>query len=250
MRPGVSALIMTLTRELAIQIHPGVRHLGGRHRHPRAAVVVGGLNDRRNAAQTIRKGVARADRHSRTPRRFPSTAGWSSCKRGSAMLVLDEAGSHARHGLPAHHQEDPGSAVLGPADGVLLGHHRILGRAPDQHASQGSGAHRHRLHHQAGLGHIDLHVYEVEQDRKLGLLENMLQQERGSFLVFARTKHGADRLAKRLARSGSKAACIHGDRTQSQRNLALRGISGRQLSGAGGRPTSPPAGFTSRVSRT
>ena len=50
--------------------------------------------------------------------------------------------------------------------------------------------------------HIDLHVYEVEQDRKLGLLENMLKDERGSFLVFARTKHGADRLAKRLARGG------------------------------------------------
>src|SRR4029077_21253986 len=72
--------------------------------------------------------------------------------------------------------------------------------------------------------HIDLHVYEVEQDRKLGLLEKMLQEERGSFLVFARTKHGADRLAKKLLRSGSKAAAIHGDRTQSQRNLALRGF--------------------------
>ena len=71
---------------------------------------------------------------------------------------------------------------------------------------------------------IDLHVYEVEQDRKLGLLEKMLQEERGSFLVFARTKHGADRLAKKLARSGSKAAAIHGDRTQSQRNMALRGF--------------------------
>jgi ATP-dependent RNA helicase RhlE len=71
---------------------------------------------------------------------------------------------------------------------------------------------------------IDLHVYEVEQDRKLGLLEKMLQDELGSFLVFARTKHGADRLAKKLARSGSKAAAIHGDRTQSQRNLALRGF--------------------------
>jgi ATP-dependent RNA helicase RhlE len=56
------------------------------------------------------------------------------------------------------------------------------------------------------------------------LLEKMLQDEIGSFLVFARTKHGADRLAKKLARSGSKAAAIHGDRTQSQRNMALRGF--------------------------
>jgi ATP-dependent RNA helicase RhlE len=52
----------------------------------------------------------------------------------------------------------------------------------------------------------------------------MLQEERGSFLVFARTKHGADRLARKLERSGSKATSIHGNRTQSQRNLALRGF--------------------------
>jgi ATP-dependent RNA helicase RhlE len=71
---------------------------------------------------------------------------------------------------------------------------------------------------------VDLHIYEVEQDHKLSLLESMLKEERGSFLVFARTKHGADRLAKRLASSGSKAACIHGDRTQNQRNQALRGF--------------------------
>jgi ATP-dependent RNA helicase RhlE len=72
--------------------------------------------------------------------------------------------------------------------------------------------------------HIDLHVYEVDQDRKLGLLQHMLEQETGSFLVFARTKHGADRLAKKLVRGGVNAACIHGDRSQSQRNHALRGF--------------------------
>jgi ATP-dependent RNA helicase RhlE len=71
---------------------------------------------------------------------------------------------------------------------------------------------------------VDLHVYEVEQDRKLGLLQHMLGKEQGSFLVFARTKHGADRLSKKLARDGVKATSIHGDRTQNQRNQALRGF--------------------------
>ena len=52
---------------------------------------------------------------------------------------------------------------------------------------------------------VDLHLYEVEQDRKLGLLEAMLREEEGSFLVFARTKHGADRLSKKLAHEGVKA---------------------------------------------
>jgi len=50
----------------------------------------------------------------------------------------------------------------------------------------------------------------------------MLREETGSFLVFARTKHGADRLAKRLAQGGAKATAIHGDRTQNQRNQALK----------------------------
>jgi ATP-dependent RNA helicase RhlE len=52
----------------------------------------------------------------------------------------------------------------------------------------------------------------------------MLKEQKGSFLVFARTKHGADRLAKRLAFGGARATSIHGDRTQSQRNRALRGF--------------------------
>ena len=72
--------------------------------------------------------------------------------------------------------------------------------------------------------HVDLHVYEVEQDRKVGLLQNMLKDQKGSFLVFARTKHGADRLAKKLATGGVKSTSIHGNRTQSQRNRALKGF--------------------------
>src|ERR1039457_2945543 len=52
----------------------------------------------------------------------------------------------------------------------------------------------------------------------------MLREETGSFLVFARTKHGADRLAKRLAQGGTKTTAIHGDRTQNQRNQALKGF--------------------------
>ena len=71
---------------------------------------------------------------------------------------------------------------------------------------------------------VDLHHYEVEQDAKLGLLTKLLHAEQGSFLVFARTKHGTDRLARRLHQAGVRAARIHGDRTQNQRNQALRGF--------------------------
>ena len=54
------------------------------------------------------------------------------------------------------------------------------------------------------------------------LLEHLLRSEDGSFLVFVRTKHGAERVAKKLAHAGWKATSIHGDRSQSQRNAALR----------------------------
>ena len=71
---------------------------------------------------------------------------------------------------------------------------------------------------------VDLHVFEVEGDRKVELLRHMLTLEEGSFLVFARTKHGTDRLAKRLSASGVRAVAMHGDRTQNQRNQALAGF--------------------------
>ncbi|HEY3706802.1 MAG TPA: DEAD/DEAH box helicase [Terracidiphilus sp.] len=69
---------------------------------------------------------------------------------------------------------------------------------------------------------VDLRAFEVSKDNKAELLEHLLGQDKGSFLVFVRTKHGADRLARRLSRSGHSATQIHGDRTQSQRNSALR----------------------------
>ncbi len=69
---------------------------------------------------------------------------------------------------------------------------------------------------------VDLNLYEVEQDRKLSLLRHLLENEQGSFLVFARTKHGVEKLAKKL--EGIKAGRIHGDRTQAQRNQALKGF--------------------------
>jgi ATP-dependent RNA helicase RhlE len=72
---------------------------------------------------------------------------------------------------------------------------------------------------------VELRTFEVEQNNKQELLEHLLGAEDGSFLVFVRTKHGADRVARRLVRSGWSATQIHGDRSQSQRNSALRSFS-------------------------
>jgi ATP-dependent RNA helicase RhlE len=71
---------------------------------------------------------------------------------------------------------------------------------------------------------VELRVYTVMQDQKLGLLDQMLRQEQGTFLVFSRTKHGADRISKKLERLGHDADVIHGDRSQSQRTAALKGF--------------------------
>jgi ATP-dependent RNA helicase RhlE len=72
---------------------------------------------------------------------------------------------------------------------------------------------------------VELRAFNVDTDKKQELLEHLLNAEKGSFLVFVRTKHGADRVARRLTRSGHAAIQIHGDRSQSQRNQALRNFS-------------------------
>ena len=72
---------------------------------------------------------------------------------------------------------------------------------------------------------VELRTFEVEADQKQELLEHLLGAEKGSFLVFVRTKHGADRVARRLVRSGHSATQIHGDRSQAQRNAALLSFS-------------------------
>ena len=217
--PGVSALILTPTRELAIQISETFA-LVAAGTGIRAAVVVGGLNEQ-TQLNAIRRG---AQVVIATPGRLSDFLERNLVKLGSVhTLILDEADRMLDMGflptikrilalVPAARQTIFCSATIESSVAPLIKSYlknpvRIEVGSTTKPAAE-----------------IDLHIYEVEQDRKLGLLEKMLQEERGSFLVFARTKHGADRLAKKLARSGSKAAAIHGDRTQSQRNMALRGF--------------------------
>ncbi len=217
--PGVGALILTPTRELAIQINESFIKLAESTGF-RAAVVVGGLNEQ-TQLQNIKRG---AQVIIATPGRLNDFLERKLVKLGAVQnLVLDEADRMLDMGflptikrilgaLPTERQTVFCSATIEPSVAHLIKAHL---RNPVRVAIGSTTK---------PPEHIDLHLYEVEQDRKLSLLEKMLQEERGSFLVFARTKHGADRLAKKLARSGSKATAIHGNRTQSQRNMALRGF--------------------------
>ena len=71
---------------------------------------------------------------------------------------------------------------------------------------------------------VELQAFEIPQAEKPELLRQLLYAEKGQTLIFARTKHGTERLAKNLVRDGFTAAMIHGDRTQSQRSGALSGF--------------------------
>ncbi|EGQ62099.1 ATP-dependent RNA helicase RhlE, partial [Acidithiobacillus sp. GGI-221] len=65
-------------------------------------------------------------------------------------------------------------------------------------------------------------VFAVDQDRKRELLSHLIEEHQwGQVLVFTRTKHGADRLARHLSQDGMQAMAIHGDKSQGARTRAL-----------------------------
>jgi len=69
---------------------------------------------------------------------------------------------------------------------------------------------------------VEQQVHWVDRDKKRALLSHLVSTgDWKQALVFTRTKHGADRLAQQLERDGLRSAAIHGDRSQSQRLKAL-----------------------------
>jgi ATP-dependent RNA helicase RhlE len=184
------------------------------------ATVVGGLNER-SQLQAIRKG---AQIVVATPGRLTDFLGRSLVDlRGVRMLVLDEADRMLDMGfLPAIQRI---TAALPSTRQTLLFSATIESSVKQLVATHVRDAVRVELGSTSKPAErVALHYYEVEQDRKLDLLQKMLREEEGSFLVFARTKHGADKLAKRLGVAGVKSTAIHGDRSQNQRSQALRGF--------------------------
>jgi ATP-dependent RNA helicase RhlE len=218
-RPGVRALILTPTRELAMQIAEAIAQMA-RGTGITSATVVGGLNER-SQLQAIRKG---AQIVVATPGRLTDFLDRGLVDlRGVRMLVLDEADRMLDMGfLPAIQRI---TAVLPPVKQTLLYSATIEASVQRLVASHVRDAVRVELGSTTKPAEqVALHYYEVEQDGKLGLLEKMLREEQGSFLVFSRTKHGAEKLAKKLGTAGFKTAAIHGDRSQNQRIQALKGF--------------------------
>ncbi len=74
----------------------------------------------------------------------------------------------------------------------------------------------------AAAENVDQSVYRVPKSRKCELLSHLIKDgDWNQVLVFTRTKHGANRLAKQLEKNGITAAAIHGNKSQSARTLAL-----------------------------
>ncbi len=213
---GCSALILLPTRELAMQVEQNYRKLTGSTHS--IALVVGGmaegpqLTSIQRGARIIVATPGRLEDY--LQRRLVNLS-------GVAMLVLDEVDRMLDMGfkpsikriaaaLPTARQTMCYSATLSPQIREVV---RDYLRDPAR-IEIGSTL--------KPSDNVALQSFEVPVEKKQELLEHLLAQHDGSFLVFVRTKHGADRVARRLNRSGHSAVSIHGDRTQSQRNTALR----------------------------
>lgn len=218
-KPGVQALVLSPTRELAIQIQKAFVELA-RGTGFRAAIVVGGLNEN-GQLNDIRQG---AQVVIATPGRLCDFLDRNLVKLSTVkMLVLDEGDRMLDMGfLPSIERilsgMSPDRQTLFFSATIEKSAERLIQKYLRSPLRIETGQHSHPAEK------VDLHVYEIDQERKLPLLQYMLEHEPGTFLVFARTKHGVDKLHKNLGRVGVKAARIHGDRTQGQRNQALDGF--------------------------
>ncbi len=217
-RPRViRALVLTPTRELAIQIQDCFVSYG-RNLPLRCAVIFGGVGQQPQV-EAIRKGL---DILVATPGRLLDLQGQGLLDLSHIeIFVLDEADRMLDMGfihdvkrvlklLPERKQTLFFSAtmppeVMGLVDGLLHDHVRV---EVDPVSSP--------------VEVIRQTLYHVDKANKTKLLA-YLMEERGitSALVFARTKHGANRIAQDLAKRGISAAAIHGNKSQSARVQAL-----------------------------
>jgi ATP-dependent RNA helicase RhlE len=212
------ALVLLPTRELAMQVLEAWRDLT--QGTGKAALVCGGLAEGPQLA-AIRKGARLIVA---TPGRLEDYLSRGLVSLGDVkMLVLDEVDRMLDMGfkpaikriaaaLPQDRQTLCYSATVSPAIREVAS---LYLRNPV------------RIDISSELKpspNVKLQTFEVPADKKQELLEHLLETTKGSFMVFVRTKHGADRVARRLSRAGFAAAPIHGDRSQSQRSSALRGF--------------------------
>jgi len=219
-RGTTRALVLTPTRELAAQIVEDLNDLAV-HTPVTGAAIFGGVG-MGPQEHAFRSGV---DVLVATPGRLLDHFRHPYAKLGGlAHLVLDEADRMLDMGflpdirrilrhLPARRQTLFFSATMPEPIGALA-REMLRDPATIQLARQAAPA--------VGITHA---VYPVAAELKSALLVALLERgEVRDALVFTRTKHRADRVAAYLERHDVKVARIHGNRSQSQRTLALAGF--------------------------
>jgi ATP-dependent RNA helicase RhlE len=216
-RHPVRALILTPTRELAMQVHESVQTYG-KHVPLRDLVVYGGV-DIKPQTEALRKGVEIVVA---TPGRLLDHVEQKTVSFNFVeVLVLDEADRMLDMGfipdikrilalLPKERQSLLFSATFSEeikklADSMLRA--PVLIEVARRNALTETVTHR---------------IHPVAQDDKRQLLAHLLKRSNVSqVLVFVGTKFGASRLAHYLERQGINATAIHGDKSQQQRTEAL-----------------------------
>ncbi len=217
-RRPVRALILTPTRELAIQILESFEAYG-RHTGVRCAVLYGGVSQNPQV-QALAQG---ADVLVATPGRLNDLIGQGFVKLSTVeQFVLDEADRMLDMGfvhdvkkviakLPPKKQTLLFSATMPPeirqlVDSLLVNPVRVAVTPVS-----------------STVDAIRQAVYFVDKGNKRRLLVHVLRSNPAkSVLVFTRTKHGADRVVRELERAGIHALAIHGNKSQNARQLALR----------------------------
>src|ERR1700728_1085781 len=217
--PGIAALALATTRELAMQVVEQYNALRGKQLSP-AALVVGGLSEGLQLTN-LRKGARLVVA---TPGRLEDFLSRKLVHfRDLRVLILDEADRMLDMGfLPAIRRI---ASVL-PKERQTLCFSATL-EASVVHLVKDYRRTRVRLACGSVLKpseNVRVQAFEVASDRKLPLLHRLLSKETGRCLIFTRTKRGAERLSITLSRDGFAASTIHGGRTQSQRTAALTGF--------------------------
>ncbi|MBT7178349.1 MAG: DEAD/DEAH box helicase [Nitrospina sp.] len=212
------ALVLTPTRELALQISDSFR-VYGRHLNLKQALVFGGVSPKPQI-NALRRGV---DIVIATPGRLIDLYN-QRCLRLDKIevLVLDEADRMLDMGFlpdirkiysmtPKNRQSMLFSATL--PDDILRLTKDFLSDPVRVSVNPPAST----------VEKIDQRVLFVDRENKGALLESVLQDEDiDKVLVFARTKHGANRIVKNLGKARIKADAIHGNKSQAARMEALK----------------------------
>jgi len=210
-------LVLAPTRELAAQIHESFLAYG-RHAGIRAAVIYGGVGQH-GQARAMMHGV---DVLVATPGRLLDLIGQRLVDiRSVEYLVLDEADRMLDMGFI--HDMRKIVAMLPTDRQTLFFSATLPDEVRDLAASMLRDPLEVRTARQATPAEtVSQSVYFVPKKDKKALLVQLLREEAtGRVIVFARTKHGADKLHRDLDRAGIKAAALHGNKSQAQRERAL-----------------------------